>query len=255
MAAPIAKDVRTLFNLKADSWQSKYSRGGKLGPRLERFTARLSELSPPPATILDFGCGTGDMAVAIEAMGYRVVACDIAERMLEVARGTHAGTGVEWTCLEDDWKVLPFTDGSFDAVLASSVFEYLVDVQHVAAELSRVLRPGGILLLTVPNPFNYVRKLEAWFRVIVSNHYLSSLLNGVRYIDSYAAYLLLSRNRFGGDGWHSLLSSAHFAALDERDFSRDAWRQQAKAPLILLAAKRPQRADSGRLEPQVSSEQ
>jgi ubiquinone/menaquinone biosynthesis C-methylase UbiE len=238
MVVPTGEDVRTLFNLKAGSWQSKYGRSGKLNARLERFTARLAELSPPPATILDFGCGTGDMAAAIDGMGYRVAACDIAERMIEVARGTHTGTGVEWTCLKTDWKVLPFTDGSFDGILASSVFEYLVDVQHVAAELSRVLLPGGILLLTVPNPFSYVRKLEAWFRRIVSNPHLSSLLNKVRYIDSYAAYLLLSRNRFSGDGWRSVLRSAHFAVLDESDFSSDAWRRQAKAPLILLAVKR-----------------
>ena len=50
---------------------------------------------------------------------------------------------------------------SFDGIVASSVFEYLDDVPRVAAELSRVLRPEGVLLLTVPNPCNFMRKLEA----------------------------------------------------------------------------------------------
>jgi ubiquinone/menaquinone biosynthesis C-methylase UbiE len=238
MVTLIAKDVETLFNRKAGSWQSKYGRRGKLNPRLERFTVRLSELSPPPARILDLGCGTGDMAAAFGQMGYHVTACDIAGEMMDIARGTHSGTAVEWVCLNSDWRVLPFADCSFDGIVASSVFEYLIDVQHAAAELSRVLRPEGILLLTVPNSFSYVRRLEGWFRKMLSNHHLLSLLNKVQYVDSYAAYLLLSRNRFSEDEWHAVLSSAHFAALDERDFSKDAWRRQANAPLILLAVKR-----------------
>jgi ubiquinone/menaquinone biosynthesis C-methylase UbiE len=178
------------------------------------------------------------MAAAIDGMGYRVAACDIEERMIEVARGTHTRTAVEWVCLNPDWRVLPFTDCSFDGIVASSVFEYLVDVQHVAAELSRVLRPEGILLLTVPNPFSFVRKLEGLVHSMVSNHWLPSLLHRVHRLDSYATYLRLSRNRFGGNWWQSVLSSAHFSALDERDFSKDTWRRQAKAPLILLAVKR-----------------
>lgn len=231
-------EVRALFNLKAGCWQSKYGLKGKLNSRLERFMTRLSELAPPPARILDFGCGTGDMAAAMEGMGYRVAACDIAERMIGAARGAHTGTGVKWVCVNPNWRVLPFADGSFDGIVASSVFEYLEDVQHVATELSRVSRPGGILLLSVPNPFSFARKLEGLLLSTVTNHWFSSLFHRVQPIDSYATYLRLSRNRFGGDWWQSLLSSAHFAALDERDFSKDTWRRQAKAPLILLAAKR-----------------
>ncbi len=39
-------------------------------------------------------------------------------------------------------------------------------------------------------------------------------------------------------GWQSVLSAAHFAPLDKRDFSPEAWRRQARAPLVLLAVKR-----------------
>jgi SAM-dependent methyltransferase len=238
MVTLTANDVRALFNRKAGSWQNKYARSGKLNSRLVRFTLRLSELSLPPARILDLGCGTGDMAAAFGHLGYHVTACDIAGEMIDIARGAHSGSAVEWICLNPDWRVLPFADCSFDGIVASSVFEYLVDVQHAATELSRVLRPEGILLLTVPNPFNYVRRFEGWFRKMLSNHHLLSLLSKVGYAGSYPMYLLLSRNRLSEDGWQSVLSSAHFVALDERDFSRDAWRRQAKTPLILLAVKR-----------------
>ena len=233
-----ANDVRTLFNHKARSWHSKYGPRGRLNSRVEQFTLRLSELCLPPGNILDLGCGTGEIAAAIGQMGYQVTACDIAEEMIDIARSNHPGTSVKWVCLKPDWEVLPFEDCSFDGIVASSVFEYLADVQSTAPELSRVLRPEGILLLTVPNPFNPVRKLEAWFQFMLSNHCLSSLLHRVQRIDLYVAYLRLSRNRFGGHRWQSVLSAAQFAALDERDFSEKAWLDQAKAPLVLLVMKR-----------------
>ena len=238
MVATTANEVRTLFNHKAAGWQRKYGQTGSLNPRLERFTARLSQLCPPPARVLDFGCGTGEMATAIERIGYGATACDIAERMIEVARAAHAGSGVEWVSVNPDWRVLPFADGSFDAVLASSVFEYLDDVQHAATELWRVLRPEGILLLSVPNPFSYVRRIEGLLHSTVLNPRLPALLHKVRRINSYATYLQLSRNRFEGERWQSVLSSARFTPLNESDFSKESWRRQAKEPLILVAVKR-----------------
>jgi SAM-dependent methyltransferase len=109
---------------------------------------------------------------------------------------------------------------------------------RVAAELSRVLRPEGVLLLTVPNPCNFMRKLEAGLQSMPWVRHLSPALGRVQRIDSYAAYLRLSRNRFRAHGWQSLLNTAHFAPLDKRDFSQEAWRHQARAPLVLLAVKR-----------------
>ncbi len=231
-------DVRTLFNHKAHGWRSKYGPNGKLHSRVEQFTARLSEVCPPPSNILDLGCGTGEIAEALEQRGYTATACDFAEEMIEAARSSHPGSAVEWVRLEPDWEVFPFADSSFDGIVASSIFEYLVDVPRVATELSRVLRPEGVLLLTVPNPCNFVRKLEAWLQRMPLVQQLSSALRRVQRIDSYAAYLRLSRNRFEGQGWQSLLSASHFTPLDERDFSQQAWRRQARAPLVLLAVKR-----------------
>ncbi len=204
---------------------------------MEQFTVRLSELHPPPASILDLGCGAGQIAAAIEQMGYRVTACDFAEEMIDIARRHHAGTAVKWVCLKSDWKVLPFENGSFDTIVASSVFEYLVDVRNVVAELSRVLRAGGVLLLTVPNPFNPVRKIEALLQSVLSRARLR-LLHRARRIHSYALYLQISRNRFEGRAWQSMLDGARFAAVDRGEFSEQAWRQRATAPLILLAVKK-----------------
>ena len=239
MDALATNDVRWLFNHKAATWQGKYRPGSKLQARLERFTTRLEKLLLPPARILDLGCGTGDLAAALSAQGYRVTACDIAEKMLDVARQAYARAGVEWRGLDTAWRELPFAAGGFDGAVASSVFEYLEAVPGVASELARVLRPGGVLLLSVPNPYNRLRKVEAGLQSLAGRR-LPSWLERIPRLDSYVAYLRLSRNRWGCEGWQTALSAANFAALDDRDFSDQAWRGQAGASLLILALKKPQ---------------
>ena len=238
MDAPMANHVRVLFNNEARHWQSKYGPGGKLDSRVEQFAARLAAVCRPPCNVLDLGCGTGDIAAALGERGYPVTACDFAEEMIDVARRSHQGSAVQWVKLEPDWEVLPFADGAFDSIIASSVFEYVVDVPRVAAELARVLRPAGSLLLTVPNPGNALRKLEAWAQSTLLRHPLPQLLRRVQKLDSYTTYLRLSRNRFGGSQWDSLLRAAGFAAIDPNDFAEAAWRKKSKSPLIMLTVQR-----------------
>ena len=227
-----------MFNRKAEAWHAKYLPNGKLTSRLNRFMERLSEVSPPPGRVLDLGCGTGDLAAGLSRRGYQVTACDIAEKMIEMARAVHMGAAVEWATLKPDWKALPFGEGSFRSVVASSIFEYLVEVEPVVEEISRVLQPGGVLLMTVPNPCNLLRRVEARLRPIISKHGLARLLRRVQRLDSYASYLQLSRNRSTGEQWQSVLSSAHLAPVDPRDFSSEAWQAQARTPLLLLVARK-----------------
>jgi ubiquinone/menaquinone biosynthesis C-methylase UbiE len=219
---------------------------------VEQFAERLARLCLPPAGILDFGCGTGEIAAAIGKMDYQVTACDFAEEMIAVARSNYSDTAVKWVRLESDWKRLPFADESFDGIVASSVFEYLDNVQQVAAELSRVLRPDGVLLLTVPNPHHVVRKIERRLRATPLMDRSSQLLRRVQRLDSYATYLRLSRNRFEAQGWQSVLSVAHFAPLEEREFSPEAWQGQSHAPLVLLAVKRMAVVESGQFAAEVT---
>lgn len=238
MDTPVTSDVQTLFNSKARCWQSKYGPGGALNSRLEQFTNRLSGLCLPPGNILELGCGTGEFATAICQEGYRVTACDIAEDMLEVARHQWTGIPVEWLTLKPDWTRLPFEDRSFDAIVSSSVFEYLVDLRRALMELARVLRPGGVLIFSVPNPYNRTRKLEAWFQTIFLSRMFMPLLYRIRGLKSYLTYLQLSQNRFMADRWESILDAAGFRPMNKREFSHERWVEQSTKPLILLAVKK-----------------
>jgi SAM-dependent methyltransferase len=111
------------------------------GPLVEDVAiAAVAEAAPE--RVVDVGCGTGDVTerLAREAEA-RVVALDLSPRMaaLAAARGLPALTG--------DIERLPFPDGSFDAVLANRVLYHLPDLDAGLAELARILRPGGRLVV------------------------------------------------------------------------------------------------------------
>ena len=90
-----------------------------------------------PPRILDYGCGTGDIAAALAARGYRVEGRDMSPKMIEQARAIHAGSGVRFAIIESaraDADAMP-GDQAFDAIVCSSVLEYLHDVPNACGRL------------------------------------------------------------------------------------------------------------------------
>jgi ubiquinone/menaquinone biosynthesis C-methylase UbiE len=101
-------------------------------------------------TILDAGCGSGPLAVSLRDRGARVTGFDSSPAMVALARQR---LGPESTVLVADLAgPLPFGAESFDDVVASLVLHYLEDWSGPLAELRRVLRPGGRLIVAVNHP-------------------------------------------------------------------------------------------------------
>ncbi|MFC0542147.1 class I SAM-dependent methyltransferase [Kutzneria chonburiensis] len=101
--------------------------------------------------ILDAGCGAGPLFAALRDGGAVVSGIDASAGMLAQARkrlGDDADLRVA-----DLAEPLPFPDNTFDDVTASLVLHYLEDWGPTLAELRRVLRPGGRLLVSVEHPF------------------------------------------------------------------------------------------------------
>jgi SAM-dependent methyltransferase len=103
---------------------------------------------PPGAELLDIGCGAGYHARHLARRARRVVAIDVDRVALEVARRRVRSSRV--TFLAYDGDRLPFADASFDAVTMLDVLEHVSDRWSLVAEVSRVLRPGGVWTVTVP---------------------------------------------------------------------------------------------------------
>jgi SAM-dependent methyltransferase len=101
--------------------------------------------------ILDAGCGSGPLFAALRDRGAIVTGFDKSAAMVELAR-RRLGDGADLQ-VADLGSPLPFPNGGFDDVIASLVLHYLQDWGPALAELRRVLKPGGRLLVSVEHPF------------------------------------------------------------------------------------------------------
>lgn len=102
------------------------------------------EVAGRGARVLDIGCGPGQLALAMARRGLTVTATDIDPAMVERAA---ARLGGEAAALVADVADLPFEDGSFDLVVSTLSLHHWGDVPAGAAEIARVLAPGGRALV------------------------------------------------------------------------------------------------------------
>lgn len=99
--------------------------------------------------VLDLGCAGGFMAEALDDRGARVTGIDPASEAIAAARDHASGRSIQYDV--GVGEALPYPDGSFDAVVCVDVLEHVQDLERVLAEVSRVLRPGGLFLFDTIN--------------------------------------------------------------------------------------------------------
>ncbi len=112
--------------------------------------------------VLDIGCGRGELVCEAARRGATAVGIDYAQAAIELSRERLAALDEELReraeFLLADAKGLDFPGGSFDAVFLVDVYEHLhpYEIEHTLAEVKRVLRPGGRLIVhTGPNTWFY----------------------------------------------------------------------------------------------------
>jgi len=199
-----AAEVVALFDAEAPGWERNYQLGGGMTTRFERFSRALEQAIGGSGRVLDFGCGTGALARGLARRGWRVSGTDASDAMLSQAR--QLAPDLELVPLPLGGP-LPFADRSFDAVVASSVFEYLADPNATLREIARVLAPGGVLLCTVPDPRDPARRRERLRQAVARFEPAWWLLRRTRWAN-YAGYLRLSINRMPLEQWSRLAEAA-----------------------------------------------
>ena len=123
----------------------------------ERFFQRLGVT--PGTRLLDVGCGAGQLALIAARAGAQVTGCDISTNWLEKARARAAAEGLDVTFDEGDAESLPYQDGQFDVVTSLVGAMFAPRPDRVAAELTRVCRPGGMIAMANWTPAGFIGQM------------------------------------------------------------------------------------------------
>ena len=147
--ASAARYAETMQQFNAADFNAP--RGQELARRQSVARQRLSRIAsltgqrPANMRVLDIGCSRGQFVAAAIAAGYRAEGVEPAPRIAEAARA--AGLPVKTGLLEDQH----YPEACFDALTLFEVIEHLREPLPLLAECRRVLKPGGILLVSTAN--------------------------------------------------------------------------------------------------------
>ncbi|MFE3878625.1 methyltransferase domain-containing protein [Kitasatospora sp. NPDC059146] len=149
-------DLAEDYHLLYGDWNASLARQGAALDALVR-----EHLGEGPAEVLDCACGIGTQAIGLAALGHRVTGTDLSPVAAARAAAEAAARGLRLLAAAADMRELPFPDGRFDVVVcADNALPHLLaaeDVRAALAEMRRVLRPGGLLLLST-RPYDELRR-------------------------------------------------------------------------------------------------
>lgn len=145
----------------AGCWSKGYKKKS-FKKRLKIIESILENKVEEGARWLDLGCGSGVITKVLLSLGANVTAVDGSPKMLSyLEKSYHYMIGQRLAILKSDVTNIPYIeDAAIDGVLCSSVIEYIEYPGRLLMEVFRVLRPGGILIISVPPKKALVRELQ-----------------------------------------------------------------------------------------------
>lgn len=233
------EDFATYYPETYNAYEPNAGARASLGERIGALQRQLLVRYGPyrevwrrgPGKLLDVGCGTGDLAAVFGRHGWQAHGIEPSEQAAEHARA--AGVTVVTGTLAD----APWPEAGFDAIVFNHSLEHIGDPAEALAQAARLLRPGGVLAIAVPNFGSWHRRLfgSAWFQLDLPRHLqhfdrgsLAGLVRraGLRPISSSSITMRPSP-----------LGSFQYAAFGSIRFGGRAFRLLAWAltPLILLS--------------------
>ena len=163
MTQEMAPEMETLkARLKATWMAGDYGTFAKyLEPSAMEFLGRIP--IPAGTEMLDVACGAGQISIPAARDGARVTGVDIATNSIEQARARAQDEGLDARFDEGDAEMLPYRDASFDVVASLFGAMFAPRPDRVAAELVRVCRPGGRIVMGNWTPGGFVGQM---FKII-----------------------------------------------------------------------------------------
>lgn len=142
------------FDAIADDYGARYDEASPVGHAFSVRRRRVLEVfDTDGGRVLDVGCGPGVMIEAMLDRDCTYTGIDPSPRMVSLARDVAAGRGRVHVELGSAERIAA-ESASFDAVLCMGVLERIRDDQGALAQMVRVLRPGGALIVTLPHRFS-----------------------------------------------------------------------------------------------------
>lgn len=155
----LSPEMQTLkTRLKATWMAGDYGHFAQyLAPGALEFLARLNLM--PGTRMLDVGCGAGQIAIPAARAGVSVTGVDIAANLIEQARTRAGAEGLTVQFDEGDAEMLPYDDAAFDIVVSLIGAMFAPRPERVAAELVRVCRPGGRIVMANWTPGGFIGQM------------------------------------------------------------------------------------------------
>ena len=223
----------TYHDQLAKDWDGRY--------RKASFKARLAALAEcldgkylSGTEWLDAGCGTGTLSRWLAERGCSVLGLDAAPKMIGLAAMlANSGIGPGRLRFQEVETIsrLALDKHSVDGILCSSVLEYVSDPDACLTEFTRVLRPGGILVISVPSTHSIVRRAQ------ITCNRVGRLLG-----KSWVTYLNHSRHQYSRSKFERILESHDFHPEKVLAFGgplpRWTQRTHAVGPLLMFVARK-----------------
>jgi 2-polyprenyl-6-hydroxyphenyl methylase/3-demethylubiquinone-9 3-methyltransferase len=150
-----------------------------------RTTAKLD--------VLDVGCGAGTFSRLWAELGHRVVGIDINAPLVELGRERARAAGQELDLRVGSATEIPLPDRSFDIVCAPELLEHIQDYGRCLDELTRVLRPGGLIYLSTTNRLcprqqEFNLPLYSWYPPFLQRHFVRLAMTTRPELANHAKY-------------------------------------------------------------------
>ncbi len=153
--------IRQDFEVKATRYADKYqiytynTRSYHIRNQLT-----LSWLRKGGGRILEAGCGPAILTQTLETLGYCAIGVDLVEQNLQAGQHRLQTVQTPVRLVAGNLTQLPFASGSFDAIVSLGVLEYVMPIRTALNELHRLLRPGGQMIVSLPNRQSLYRLWE-----------------------------------------------------------------------------------------------
>lgn len=198
---------------------------------VQRRCRSVVDLAGAAGRLLDVGCGTGTFLDGMRSAGWQVVGVEPIESAAEYARRRLR------LDVSPDLEAIPHPACSFDVITLWDVLEHVPYPARTLRDAHRLLKPGGWLVLSVPNPASYARFLfgRHWSGWDVPRHiHVFNAASLTRYVAAAGFQIRESINRSGG--YDSLLLSIQFFMASKPSTTwRELLDRLAKSPIAHLA--------------------